>query len=81
MPIKYEKIQAPLNSRACSKVQYVIRKSGLVVGFVDFEIGLSIQANVANLRSLGANYDMTAVAAFPDFDFALCKNLIVFDVV
>ena len=33
-------------------------------------------AGRANLRCLGADNDMSAVSAFPDFDFALRENLL-----
>ena len=37
-------------------------------------------ADRADIRRLGSHNDMTAVAAFPDFDFTLLKDLLGFDV-
>ena len=42
---------------------------------MNFKIGLGMSANRANLRSLGANNDVTAVTAFPNLDFALSEYL------
>ena len=40
----------------------------LIVLLVNLEVSLRMLANGANLRSLGANYDVTAVAAFPNLN-------------
>ena len=37
-------------------------------------------ASRANLRSLGADYDVTAVAAFPYLDFALLEHFLSLDI-
>ena len=48
---------------------------GSIVLRVDFKIALRVIAGGANFRSLGAHDDVTTVAAFPDFNLALFKDL------
>ncbi len=52
----------------------------LIVSFVYFEICLRVIADRTNLRGAGADYDMSAVAAFPDFNFTLFKHFLHFNV-
>ena len=47
----------------------------LIVFSVDFEVSLGVCAGGAKLGSIGANHQVTAVAAFPDLDFALGEDL------
>ena len=47
---------------------------------MDFEIALRMCADGAGLRRIGADDDMTAVAAFPDLDLALFKDRCRFDI-
>ena len=42
----------------------------------DFEIALGVIADGADFGSLGADHNMAAVAAFPDFDLALFDHLL-----
>ena len=51
-----------------------------IVSFVYFKISLRVIADRTNLRSTGADYDMSAVAAFPDFNFTLFKHFLHFNV-
>ena len=48
----------------------------LVIFFPYFEVALRMIAGRTNLRRLGADNDMSAVSAFPDFDLALGENLL-----
>ena len=48
---------------------------------MDFKIALRVGANRTYLRRFGAHNDMTAVAAFPNFNVAFFKDLGGFDVV
>ena len=41
----------------------------------NFEVALGMIADGADFGSLGAHHDVAAVAAFPDLDFALFKDL------
>lgn len=42
---------------------------------MDFKVALRMAAGRAYIRSFCTYYDMTAIAAFPNFDFALLKHL------
>ena len=53
----------------------------LIVLLVDLEVGLRVVADGADLGGLGADDDVTTVAAFPHFHFALGKNFFGLDVV
>ena len=53
----------------------------LVVLLVDFEVGLRVVADRADLGGLGAHDDVAAVAAFPHLHLALGEDLFGFDVV
>ena len=46
----------------------------LEIILVEFEISLWMCANRANLRSLGAHNDVSAIAAFPNLHFASFEN-------
>ena len=48
----------------------------LVIFSVYFEVALRMIAGRTNLRRLGADNDMSAVSAFPDFDFALGEHFL-----
>ena len=48
----------------------------LIILGVQFEIGLGMSADGANLRRLGSHHDMTAVAALPYLHFAAGKDLL-----
>ena len=52
----------------------------LIIFRVDFKICLRVGAGRADFRSFCSDDDMTTVAALPDFDFALCENLLGLDV-
>ena len=54
---------------------------GLVVLFSYLEEALRMSAYRTYLRSFLADYEMTAVAAFPHYFFALLEYLLHFDVV
>lgn len=47
-----------------------------IVLSIDFEISLRMSAYRADFRSLCSDYDMTAVAAFPNLDFALSEHFL-----
>lgn len=51
-----------------------------IIFSVDLEEALRMSAGRADLGRLGADDDMTAVAAFPNFDFGLCKHFRKLDV-
>ncbi len=53
----------------------------LVVLLVDFEVGLRVVADRADLGGLGADDDVAAVATFPDVHLALGEDLLGLDVV
>ena len=54
---------------------------GSIILFPDFEIALRVVADRADLRRLGADDQMAAVAALPDLDAALFKDLRGLDIV
>ena len=55
--------------------------NSLVVFRSYFKVGLWVGANRANIRGFCAYYNVPAVAAFPNFDLGLLKNLRGFKVV
>ena len=55
-------------------------KSELVVFCVNFKIALWVVADGANLGSLFAYNNVTAVTAFPNFDFAPFENFCSFNI-
>ena len=48
---------------------------GLVICFVNFEVGLGMGAGGAQLGGVGAHHDVTAVAALPDLDLGIKTRL------
>ena len=65
----------------CGGVSFIyLIKSELVVFCVDFKIALWVVADGANLGSLFADNNMTAVTAFPNLDFAPFENLCSFNI-
>ena len=46
----------------------------LVVFCAYLEVALRVSASRANVRGFCTDDDMTAISAFPDFDFAFFKN-------
>ena len=54
---------------------------GLVILGMDLEVALGMGAGGADGGSLGANHDVTAVAAFPNLNFALFEYLLGFNIV
>ena len=52
----------------------------LIILCVNFEISLSVIAGRADLRGGGADYDVTAVAAFPNFALALLEDFCGLDI-
>ena len=46
----------------------------LIIFSVDFEVALRMSASGAHFGSISANNDVSAVAAFPNLNLALCEN-------
>ena len=57
-----------------------IRNFCLIIFGVDFKIRLRVGACRAEFRGFRSDDDVSAVAALPDFDLALCENLLGLDV-
>ena len=65
----------------CGGVFFIyLIKSELVVFCVDFKIALWVVADGANLGSLFAYNNVTAVTAFPNLDFAPFENFCSFNI-
>ena len=52
-----------------SRLSYSCRSHLLVVLFVNLKVGLGMCTHGAHSGSLGADYDVSAIAAFPHLDF------------
>ena len=65
----------------CGGVSFIyLIKSELVVFCVYFKIALWVVADGANLGSLFAYNNVTAVTAFPNLDFAPFENFCIFNI-